>query len=183
MAEENTETDDQNTTVAKPEPPAQSDEGGQKPPWERDGEDFSPEKAWKLIENLRSDNAKLRESNESSNAKLREIEDSKLTEQEKLQRDLSEAQARLAEADRAKAWADARSKWPQLKEEDFDLLGAATPEEIADKAAKLAARIPAQAADGADQKNINPILRAKPTGGGDPTVTENADWLRDALTK
>jgi len=64
-----------------------------------------------------------------------------------------------------------------------DAVGHAARGGAGDKAARLGARIPAQAADGADQKNINPILRAKPTGGGDPTVTENADWLRDALTK
>lgn len=30
------------------------------PPWERDGEDFNPEVAWNLIQNLRADNSALR---------------------------------------------------------------------------------------------------------------------------
>lgn len=31
------------------------------PPWERDGEEFNPETAWNLIQNLRADKAKLSE--------------------------------------------------------------------------------------------------------------------------
>ena len=42
-------------------------------------EEFNPEKAWNLIENLRADNAKLKTTNESNAARLREIEDAKLT--------------------------------------------------------------------------------------------------------
>lgn len=183
MADEPSE--DQNTPpetgAAAPPDGAQTD-SGQKPPWERDGEEFDAEKAWKLIENLRADNAKLKTSNESSNARLREIEDVKLTEQEKLQRDLKEAREQLADVNRAKAWAEARAKYPQLTEQDLDLIGAATPEEITDKAAKLAARIPAQAAGDANDKTINPVLRANPSGGGDPSQTKSRDWLRDALT-
>ena len=32
-----------------------------KAPWEESGEEFSPERAWKLIQGLRADNAKLKE--------------------------------------------------------------------------------------------------------------------------
>ncbi|MDO5750606.1 MAG: hypothetical protein Q4P78_05320 [Rothia sp. (in: high G+C Gram-positive bacteria)] len=32
-----------------------------KAPWEENGEEFSPERAWKLIQGLRADNAKLKE--------------------------------------------------------------------------------------------------------------------------
>jgi hypothetical protein len=181
------DTEDQvkepDTGAAGNEPNQPTGDSGQKPPWERDGEEFSPEKAWKLIENLRADNTKLKESNDSSSAKLREIEDAKLTEQEKLQRDLKEAQEQLADVNRAKAWAEARAKYPQLTEQDFDLIGAATPEEITDKAAKLAARLDAQAVSKTDSDHINPLLRADPTGGTDPTSKKTDDWMRSALAR
>lgn len=67
-----------------------------------------------------------------------------------------------------------------MTEQDFDLIGGGTPEEIAAKAAKLAARIPAQEAG--DAKNINPVIRANPSGGSDPSHTESKDWLRDVIT-
>lgn len=181
------DTEDQvkepDTDAAGNEPNQPTGDSGQKPPWERDGEEFSPEKAWNLIRNLRADNAKLKESDDAKAVKLREIEDAKLTEQEKLQRDLKEAQEQLADVNRAKAWAEARAKYPQLTEQDFDLIGAATPEEITDKAAKLAARIPAQAAGDANNKTINPLLRADPTGGTDPTSKKTDDWMRSALAR
>lgn len=185
MADDETLEDknDQTNTAEADQHAEPQQEGTPKPPWERDGEEFSPEKAWKLIENLRADNAKLKTSNESSNAKLREIEDAKLTEQEKLQRDLKEARERLADVNRAKAWAEARAKYPQLTEQDFDLIGGGTPEEIAGKAAKLAARIDAQDASKRGQENINPLRRtpAKPSGGTDPTSAPAKDWLRAAI--
>ncbi|PJM80003.1 hypothetical protein [Bifidobacterium scaligerum] len=176
--------DDTNEQDNAPEPPdgQQTADLGQKPPWERDGEEFSPEKAWSLIQHLREDNSKLRTASEASSAKLREIEDAKLTEQEKLQRDLKEAHEQLAQVNMAKAWAEARAKHPSLTEQDFDLIGGGSPEEVMAKAAKLAARIDAQAAKNADQNNINPILRAQPTGGSDPTGGEKTDWARRVLT-
>ena len=39
------------------------------PPWERDGEEFNPETAWNLIQNLRADNSARR----AENAKLRAL--------------------------------------------------------------------------------------------------------------
>ena len=142
-----------------------------------------PGEGWKLIENLRADNTKLKTANETANTKLREIEDVKLTEQEKLQRDLKDARQQLAEVNMAKAWAEARAKYPQLAEQDFDLIGGGTPEEITVKAAKLAARIDAQAAANGGQENINPLRRtpAEPSGGTDPTSAPSKDWLRDAM--
>lgn len=170
------DTEDQvkepDTGAAGNEPNQPTGDSGQKPPWERDGEEFSPEKAWKLIENLRADNTKLKESNDSSSAKLREIEDAKLTEQEKLQRDLKEAQEQLADVNRAKAWAEARAKYPQLTEQDFDLIGAATPEEITDKAAKLAARL--------DARRVEDGLRPhQPAAAGRPDRGHGSDFEED----
>ena len=150
----------------------------QQAPWERNGEDFDPEKAWHLIENLRHEKEDLAQKN-------RAYEDEKLTARQKADRDLKEAQDRLAQVQAKAAWAEARAKHPCLSEEDYDLIGAGTPEQIADKAAKLAARIEAQAASDAGRKPTNPVLRANPTGGNDPTTTptssKSKDGVRDAL--
>lgn len=77
MADENIEDQNQNADNAGEQTPPDTDRG-QKPPWERDGEEFSPEKAWNLIQHLRDDNAKLKTANETSSAKLREFEDARL---------------------------------------------------------------------------------------------------------
>ena len=75
------DTEDQvkepDTDAAGNEPNQPTGDSGQKPPWERDGEEFSPEKAWNLIRNLRADNAKLKESDDAKAVKLREIETSR----------------------------------------------------------------------------------------------------------
>ncbi|RSX53946.1 hypothetical protein D2E25_0252 [Bifidobacterium goeldii] len=182
MVDENIEDQTQNAGESGAQTPSDAD-GGQKPPWERDGEEFNPEKAWNLIQHLRDDNSKLKSVNETTSAKLREFEDAKLTEQEKMQRDLKEVREQLASVNVEKAWAEARAKYPQLTQQDFDLIGAGTPEEIADKAAKLAARIPAQDTENAARQAIIESERRKPlTGGSDPHHSDGGDWLRDALT-
>lgn len=93
------DTEDQvkepDTDAAGNEPNQPTGDSGQKPPWERDGEEFSPEKAWNLIRNLRADNAKLKESDDAKAVKLREIEDANLSEKEKADRDLKEAREQL----------------------------------------------------------------------------------------
>ena len=108
MADENLEDQNPGAGGTGEKTPPDTD-GGQKPPWERDGEQFDAEKAWNLIQHLREDNAKLKESNETNGAKLKQIEDAKLTEQERLQRDLKDARQQLAEVNIAKAWAEARA--------------------------------------------------------------------------
>lgn len=189
--EQPTETNETNEPTAPPEPaaptgpqePAQDAKPGtDTPPWERDGQDFSPEKAWSLIRHLREDNQRLKTAGETSAAKLREYEDARLSETERLQRDLREARQQLADTARAQAWAEARANHPCLTADDLELIGGTTPEQIKANAARLAARIDAQAASHADQNTINPLLRAKPTGGTDPTDGERTDWARRVLT-
>ena len=185
MADEPNDDPNKDTAGAQT-PPAepQTDTGGaQTPPWERDGEEFDPQKAWTLIQHLRDDNAKLKAANETSGARLREIEDAKLTEQERLERDLREAREQLATIGMAKARAEALAKYPQLTEQDLDLIGAGTPEDVIAKAAKLAARIPAQDPEAAARQAIIESERRQPlTGGSDPNRAAAGDWLRDALT-
>ncbi|MFQ7492227.1 MAG: hypothetical protein ACLRL4_00240 [Bifidobacterium bifidum] len=147
------------------------------------GEEFSPEKAWNLIRNLRADNAKLKESDDAKAVKLREIEDANLSEKEKADRDLKEAREQLDAIRTQKAWAEAMAEHQCLTKEDFDLIGAGSPQEVREKAAKLAARLDAQAVSKTDSNHINPLLRADPTGGTDPTSKKTDDWMRSALDR
>ncbi|MDY4677594.1 MAG: hypothetical protein SO360_01840 [Bifidobacterium tsurumiense] len=166
-----------NAAQASQEPePDQNNQGDgskDKAPWEREGEEFNPEKAWKLIQNLKAEKQALAEKN-------RAFENEKLSEQERTQRDLDEANAKLAQTLMAQAIAEARAEHPQLTEEDFELIGAGSPDEVKAKAAKLAERLEAQAAS--QTKQINPIMRSTPRGGSDPTSAPSKDWLRDILT-
>jgi hypothetical protein len=140
------DTEDQvkepDTDAAGNEPNQPTGDSGQKPPWERDGEEFSPEKAWNLIRNLRADNAKLKESDDAKAVKLREIEDANLSEKEKADRDLKEAREQLDAIRTQKAWAEAMAEHQCLTKEDFDLIGAGSPQEVREKAAKLSTRRP-----------------------------------------
>ena len=176
------DTEDQvkepDTDAAGNEPNQPTGDSGQEPPWERDGEEFSPEKAWNLIRNLRADNAKLKESDDAKAVKLREIEDANLSEKEKADRDLKEAREQLDAIRTQKAWAEAMAEHQCLTKEDFDLIGAGSPQEVREKAAKLAARL-----SKTDSNHINPLLRADPTGGTDPTSKKTDDWMRSALAR
>lgn len=150
-------------------------------PWERDGEKFDPEKAWKLIQNLREEKEQL-------STKNRALEDEKLTKQQRMERDLNEANEKIKAYETRTAWAEAKAAHPMLSDDDLNLIGAGSPEEIKDKAAKLAARLEAQAAanpvNQTEPNASNPMLRPQPTGGNDPTTGDGGnDWLRSALSE
>lgn len=177
----------QTPSTTEPEPskeppatePAATEPGNPPAPWERDGEKFDPETAWKLIQHLRDENKTV-------NARNRELEDEKLTKQQRMERDLKEANEKVAAYEMRAAWAEARASHPVLTDEDFDLIGAGSPDEIKTKAAKFAARIEAQAASMTEQQKTmnpsgNPMLQAKPTGGSTPGKVSADDWLRSAL--
>jgi hypothetical protein len=169
----------------QPEPDANNTEGqtdGQREPqapWEREGQQFDPATAWKLIQNLREENGTLKHRNGELADKNRAYEDAKLTETERTQRDLDEANQKIARLEADNAWAQALAAHPALKPEDRELVGDGTPEQIEARAAKLATRYAAQAATNA---NGNPFNRAHPTGGTDPTIPpRHSDWMREAL--
>lgn len=149
-------------------------------PWERDGETFDPEKAWKLIQNLREEKEQL-------STKNRALEDEKLTKQQRMERDLNEANEKIKAYETRTAWAEAKAAHPLLTDDDLNLIGAGSPEEIKDKAAKLAERLEAQAASVSKNNQTepdasNPMLRPRPTGGNDPTGGNGkTDWIRDGF--
>ena len=176
---ENQTNESDEAAIPKGTEPDSANDDADKAPWEKNGEEFSPEKAWNLIRNLRADNAKLKESDDAKAVKLREIEDANLSEKEKADRDLKEAREQLDAIRTQKAWAEAMAEHQCLTKEDFDLIGAGSPQEVREKAAKLAARLDAQAVSKTDSNHINPLLRADPTGGTDSDFEE--DGRLDAL--
>ena len=84
---ENQTNESDEAAIPKGTEPDSANDDADKAPWEKNGEEFSPEKAWNLIRNLRADNAKLKESDDAKAVKLREIEDANLSEKEKADRD------------------------------------------------------------------------------------------------
>lgn len=186
MAEEDNQTEpqQQEPAAAEPsvtEPDVQTGQNHEpQAPWERDGETFDPEKAWKLIQNLREEKEQL-------STKNRALEDEKLTKQQRMERDLNEANEKIKAYETRTAWAEAKAAHPMLTDDDLNLIGAGSPEEIKTKAAKLAERLEAQAASVSKNNQTepdasNPMLRPRPTGGNDPTGGNGkTDWIRDGF--
>lgn len=160
---------------------AAGEQVNQEPPW-GSAEEFNPEKAWSLIQNLRGDvqaaKTKAAESDELR-ARVKEFEDAKLSAEERATRDLAEAQKAATDLGLENAKLKAAIEHG-LTADDIDFIGGSTPEEIADKAAKFAARLGSGAPTTPPSARPNSGLR----GGGDPTVpVETKDWLRDALSR
>lgn len=120
---------------------SQTDQEASTPPWERDGVDFDPAKAWNLIQNLRADNAKIKEANDGYKSQLKTYEDEKLSETERLQRDLEEAHQTIANYKKEQVWASIKQAHPILTDEDKVLIGEGSEEAMTARAAKLAARL------------------------------------------
>ena len=175
---ENTGTEPNEPQTAPPatEPTAGTDPQPQPEPkpWEKDGQPFDPERAWNLVQHLREENKGLKEKN-------RAYEDEKLTEKEKADRDLTETRAQIEQLRTEKTLAEIRAKYPALTADDMEFLGTGSPEELEQKAAKLAARLQPAGTGTEPKPNINP-LRRQPTGGTDPTGNDQPhDFIREAL--
>lgn len=133
-----------------------------KPPWGSD-EEFSPDKAWRLIQNLRGDVEELK----PKAAKLQEYEDTDKTEAQKAADRAAAAEQRAADAEVKAARLTAAVKHG-LTEEDLELLGTSgTPEEIEQRAEKLAARL----ATTASSAPSPPASRRQGGGGAAPKPT------------
>lgn len=74
----------------------------EKPPWGSD-EDFKPEKAWALIQNLRKDKTNLTSERDELRTKVKEFEDAGRSDQEKLNERASGAETRATNAEREAA--------------------------------------------------------------------------------
>lgn len=142
--------------------PAPTD--AEKAPW---GDDFDAERAWKLVQNLRSERDTLKSERDS----LKGERDALTTERDGLKTELQtkteELEKTSKETARELALQKVLRKHPEL-EEFADLLTGDTEEELASKAERLAAiGKPKEPADGekpgGEQKPDEPELPGKPT--------------------
>ena len=147
------------------------------PPW-GSAEEFNPEKAWDLIQNVRSDKDTLKSENEALAAQVKAFEDEKLSDQEKAERDRQEQATASATLASENAILKAVIKHG-LTDEDVELLQGIPAEQIAQRAEKLAARL------GTGAPKQNPLQRTPKEalrGGSDPsTPAQSGDWLRAML--
>lgn len=114
---------------------------------------------------MRADNAKIKEANDSYKSQLKTYEDEKLSETERLQRDLEEAHQTIANYKKEQVWASIKQDHPILTDEDKVLIGEGSEEAMTARAAKLAARLEqAQAAlrDAAAQPIRHPHMNCTP---------------------
>lgn len=147
--------------------PAPADkQEGEKAPW---GDDFDAERAWKLVQNLRAENATLKTENGTLKSERQAREDEGKTELQRLQDRLAAAEQTAKEKERELSLAKVLRKYPEL-EEFSDLLTGDTEEELAAKAERLAAIGKGKAKDEDDaskgdadgQKPDTPELPGKP---------------------
>ena len=83
----------ENQDVAEEATEQSAEPTGEKPPWEKDGEEFDAARAWKLIQNLRAENTKLKEKPEAEPTKAPEepAKEEKPQEETKLSAELDAA--------------------------------------------------------------------------------------------
>jgi len=150
--------------VGAPDAPAET------PPW---GTDFDAERAWKLVQNLRADKERAAQERDTFRQKATEYETAQMTEAEKAAAALAEAQ-KTAETSTTEVLRLRALVKHGLDEEDLDLLGSGTAEEIDARAARLAARssAPKTPAGRKPQERLR--------GGGDPDVEPAVDPIRAA---
>lgn len=137
-------------------PPA----AGTAPKWE--GE-FDPERAARLVENLRNESKAHKDALAAAQAKIAEFEQANMSEQEKIAQRAQDAETRLADAHRKLA-----ALTHKLPENAIKFLTASTPDEIDAQAKELASAFPAPAAD---STNSLPPTLPIPGNGSDPAGT------------
>lgn len=166
MAEQATENEtvDLDGEGQAPPPPQQTDDE-QAPPWGTD-EEFDPEKAWKLIQNLRKEKDDLKPLAE----KARQLEDAQKSDQQKLQDALEAAQTEGATA-KAQAAKLTAALEHGLSKDDLELLDGVPADQIAERAARLAERLKPNGAP--------PASRNQGGDGGSPDV--NHEQLAEQL--
>jgi multidrug efflux pump subunit AcrA (membrane-fusion protein) len=130
-------------------------------PW-GDDEDFDAEKAWTLIQNLRGDKAKTQVERDELAARVQAAEDAKLSEQEKVAKELEAAKAELAEARRKAVLAQY-----ELPESALVFLTAESAEEIDKQASALAGLAPKKEPETPKAPGSSRVTPALPNGQTD----------------
>jgi len=147
---------------------------GRKAPWT--AEDFDPDRAARLFENLTAELAEVKAKRNELSSKLQEYEDAQKSELEKAQeaakRAAEEAQRAMAEKARLQA-----AVAYGLPEKLIPLLGDGSEEEIKERAALLASEVAAKAAP---QVPGRPDAKLTP-GHSDSTSDEKPQLSREDL--
>lgn len=156
------------TEVIKPEEP--------KKPWGDDA-DFDPAKAWTLIENLRGDKAKTQQERDELAARVQAAEDAKLSEQERIAKELEQAKTELAEQRRKNALTQY-----DLPDSALVFLTAESAEEIDKQASALAGLAPKKEPETPKAPADSRVKPALPNGQTDdiPTTPDYAAIARQA---
>ncbi len=138
------------TQAAEPQQQPEQRDPKDMSPWEREGVDFDPEKAWKLLKNTRKDL-------EAAKSRVSEFEQERMSEVEK-------ANARAEAAEKALAQKDKdllRHRIAAEKGVPAELLSGDTEDEIAERASQLLAfrgntPVRAPSYDGGDRGSAAP---------------------------
>lgn len=105
-------------------------------PWTR--EDFDAERAWRLVEKLRGDLSDAKTERDTLRSERQEREDAEKTETERLSGRLTDAEQKLADAQRA-VYVERALRKHSIPEDLVEFLTGSTEEEITAKAERLAA--------------------------------------------
>ena len=172
MSDEDTSTTQPEGTQAAPEEPKKADP---KPPWGSD-EEFSPEKAWNLIQNLRGDLEKAK----PAIARVKELEDASKSETQKLaeDRDTHKGRAEKAEAQLMRLTVGLEKG---LNPAQAKRLVGSTKEELEADADELLASFGSNGTTSSATTRPREALR----GGGDPTEEPEPDLrkIADAIPR
>lgn len=136
----------------------------EKPPWEKDGEEFDAARAWKLIQNLRAENTKLKEKPEAEPTKEPEEpqEETKTPEDSNLSAELDAAKL---ENLKLRALASAG-----LDLDLLDFIPGSDSESIEENIKTLKSKF-----DAGESKKSFPV---NPAQGGKSDSNPKEDWLK-----
>lgn len=171
---ENTE-EGEGAQDATPQEPSKGKE--QTPPWGSD-EEFDPQKAWRLIQNLRDENSELKPKAQ----KLKELEDEQKSEQERLTEKLTETEKRAAEAELKAARLEVATE-KGLPKSSVKFLTGTTAEELEASADELLALMKPDDDEGASATSRRPKERLKPGASPDSEPEVNPSELADSILK
>lgn len=185
MTDDTTATDSTNVSPGADDADTDKQPAGQvdTPPW---GDDFDAEKAWKLVRNLRADKEKLAARPVLSDEQQQQLDEyNALVEASKTDAQRREEAANAAQRERDEAQAELTrlriAMRHGISEEDFDLLGSGTEEEVAARALKIAAKNEAARQAALEAAVTGPATPAprRPSARLQPGASPAPDPVRD----
>jgi hypothetical protein len=170
------DTDNSQNEQPNDQQPEKKNDAEQTPPW-GSAEEFNPEKAWQLVQNLRADKEKLSTKVSDYERSVQEAEDAKKDDLTKALDKVTAAEKRALEAERKLLVGKVLRGHPELSEiEDVeDFLTGDTEEEIEAKAVRLAAgRKPAEPKQDPSRRPRPALVPGHSTSEADPEFDPDA---------